>query len=105
MTKRERERTRCGVLRGMSGLGVCGLFHLNAPYSCNGLIFVEWSHRRHGETWRGWKRMTEGRAKKEGREIIMCVKRGCKRPAAMIDHHYPYMAYDNLCEIHAKEAS
>ena len=64
----------------------------------SGLVFVEW-HYRWGDHW---KRMTLARAKKEKRIIITCWK--CKRPAAQLDHYWPYHVEECLCKIHQKKA-
>lgn len=82
-------------LTGNSGLGVGGFFHISMPYDCNGRVFV-WS-----KDFQGWERMTPKRAKLWKREIITCSKRGCKKPAVMVDHHFPYYHDHNLCKRHA----
>lgn len=82
-------------LTGNSGLGVGGFFHISMPYDCNGRVFV-WS-----KDSQGWERMTPKRAKLWKRKIITCSKRGCKKPAVMVDHHFPYYHDHNLCKRHA----
>lgn len=90
------------MIKGNTGLGVEGFFHVSASYSSNGKVFVDWEFRHkcdNGkiEKYSRWKRMTLARAKKENRSIIMCAK--CKiNPAISLDHHYPWMNDYNLCD-------
>jgi hypothetical protein len=90
-------------LTGNTGLGVAGFFHVSMAYDSNGLVFVEWRHRQklpNGkiEKYDWWKRMTLKRALKEKRKIIECEY--CNRPAASLDHFWPYMSDDNFCKEH-----
>ncbi len=90
-------------LKGNSGIGVCGLFHVNAPYDSNGKIFVDWEFRHKSpdgkiDKYESWKRMTLERALKEKRKIIKCFR--CNKPAVRLEHSYPYMVELNACEDH-----
>ena len=104
--KRKPSLGRYGIT-GNSGLGVGGFFHVNAPFDCNGKVFVKWEYRQKSpdgkkiEKWESWKRMTLKRAIKENREIIPCYF--CKNPAASLDHCYPYMSDKTLCKNHHKK--
>ena len=75
-------------LTGNSGL--TGWGHVSASYDCNGMVFVE--------TDDYWKRMPKEEAEKQGLKIITCSY--CDKPAVSLDHHYPYMADQNLCAEH-----
>jgi len=90
-------------LKGSSGIGVCGLLHVNAPYDSNGKVFVEWEYRYKFpdgkiDKYDGWKRMSLERALKEKRKIIKCFR--CNKPAVRLEHSYPYMVELNACEDH-----
>ena len=85
-----------GILKGNSGLILDDndkmIMHINAPYDNNGMVFV------HTEDHMWWERMSLKQAKKEKREIITCCQ--CDKPATSLDHHYPWMIGQNLCDDH-----
>lgn len=93
-------------IKGSTGLGVEGFFHLSAPYDSNGKVFVQYTYRRSYvkdgeklvEEMDSWKRMTLAKAKKEKRTIIPCSM--CDKPAVSLDHHWPYENLFNRCKKH-----
>lgn len=93
-------------IKGNTGLGVAGFFHLSAPYDSNGKVFVQYTYRRNflqdgvvlTEEMDSWKRMTLARAKREKRAIIPCSM--CKNPAVSLDHLWPYDILYNRCAEH-----
>lgn len=95
-------------IKGNTGLGVEGFFHLSAPYDSNGMVFVQYTYRRKYiqdgtvliEEMDSWKRMTLARAKKEHRRIIPCSM--CNKPAVSLDHLWPYEIVFNRCAEHYK---
>lgn len=95
-------------IKGSTGLGVGGFFHVSAPYDSNGKVFVCHTYKRKyiqdgvvlTEEMDSWKRMTLARAKKEHRRIIPCSM--CNRPAVSLDHLWPYEIMFNRCSEHYK---
>ncbi len=93
-------------LKGNSGLGVGGFFHVSAPYDSNGKVFVEHTYHRkfkqNGKTeiesMDSWKRMDLKTARKQGKKIICCSM--CDKPAVSLDHLWPYDIMFNRCAEH-----
>lgn len=77
-------------LTGNSGL--IGNCHFNAPYDCNGMVFVK--------TDDGWERVPKEQAKKENRKIITCSY--CNKPAVSLDHCWPHLQKETVCKKHFK---
>lgn len=82
-------------LKGSTGLGVAGFFHVTASYDSNDKVFVEHDHPQWGTVW---KRMSARQAKREKRRIIPCCM--CDAPAVSLDHHWPYDETYNRCAEH-----
>ena len=78
---------------GLTGnSGFVGCVHLSAPYDANGGVFVavqdeEWGLR--------WVRKPEA---EPGDSVITCDK--CDKPAASVDHLWPYGQGYNRCAEH-----
>jgi hypothetical protein len=79
-------------IKGNTGLGRMGMFHISAPYDCNGKVFVD----AHIEGYQDWERVDIKDA--DPTKIIKCAK--CDKPATQLDHHYPYDDFFNLCDEH-----
>lgn len=98
-------------IKGSTGLGVEGFFHVSAPYDSNGKVFVHYTYKRKlvqdgkviTEETDSWKRMTLARAKREKRPIIRCSM--CKEPAVSLDHMWPYDILYNRCAEHYNSKS
>lgn len=84
------------LLKGSSGF-ISPFLHVNAPYDCNGLVFVEDDDPDYGQVW---SRIKKDQAEREGMKIIKCSK--CTKPAVQLDHLWPYYDEQNLCEDHNK---
>jgi len=78
-------------IKGNTGLGVAGAFHLSAPYDSNGQVFVDCRDR-------GWERVDADKANPDA--IIRCCM--CDKPAVSLDHLYPYHSEMNRCARHFK---
>ena len=93
-------------IKGSTGLGVGGFFHVSAPYDSNGLVFVEHTYKRYYvedgkkqvEKNDSWKRMSLANAKKQKKRIILCSI--CDKPAVSLDHLWPYEVLYNRCKEH-----
>lgn len=93
-------------IKGSTGLGVGGFFHVSAPYDANGNVFVEHTYKRSYvldgkklvEKNDSWKRMTLAQAKKQKKRIILCCM--CDKPAVSLDHLWPYEVLYNRCKEH-----
>jgi len=59
-----------------------------------GKVFIESGPIAEG----GWKRVSIAQAKAWRKKPIPCSL--CKRPAASLDHFYPYHTERNLCQFH-----
>jgi len=88
------DRGKYGI-KGNTGLGVGGMFHMSAPYDCNGMVFVEKEHEEWGTVW---ERVDSDKA--EGRKIITCFM--CDKPAVSLDHLWPYHSEMCRCAEHFK---
>lgn len=80
-------------IKGNTGLGIDGNFHVSLPYDCNGKAFVRLHDAEWGETW---VRVPLGEADPDS--IIRCYM--CDNPAVCLDHLWPYYAEMNRCEDH-----
>jgi hypothetical protein len=87
-------------LTGNSGVlgkvNVSGIYHIAAPYSNNGMVFIN-THDENGHNM-SWERVTREEAKRREEEPIQCSM--CMKPAVMLDHYYPYYPDMNRCEDH-----
>lgn len=84
------------MLKGDDGF-VSPFLHGNAPYDCNGLVFVV-TEDEDGNEW--WNRISKEIAERDGMKIITCCK--CNKPAVQLDHLWPYYDDQCLCEDHNK---
>jgi len=80
-------------IKGNTGLGVGGMFHVSAPYDNNGKVFVRVDHPEWGEVW---ERVDADKA--DPQRVIRCVM--CDKPAVSLDHHWPYYSDMNRCADH-----
>ena len=80
-------------IKGNTGLGVGGMFHVSAPYDSNGKVFVRVDHPEWGEVW---ERVDADKA--DPQRVIRCVM--CDKPAVSLDHHWPYYSDMNRCADH-----
>ena len=86
------DRGKYGI-KGDTGLGVGGMFHVSAPYDCNGQVFVTKEDPEWGEVW---ERVDADKADKA--KIITCYM--CKKPAVSLDHLHPYHSERTRCAEH-----
>lgn len=80
-------------IKGNTGLGVGGMFHVSAPYDANGKVFICVHHKKWGEVW---KRVRADKA--DPKRIIRCCM--CEKPAVSLDHLWPYHSEMNRCADH-----
>ena len=80
-------------IKGNTGLGVGGIFHVSAPYDSNEKVFVRAKSKEYGEIW---KRVDADKANKE--DVITCCM--CDKPAVSLDHLWPYYHEMNRCADH-----
>lgn len=80
-------------IKGNTGLGVGGMFHVSAPYDSNGKVFIRVKHPEWHEVW---KRVAAKKA--DPKDIIRCCM--CDQPAVSLDHLWPYHSEMTRCAEH-----
>ena len=80
-------------IKGNTGLGVGGMFHVSAPYDSNGKVFIRVQDKEWGVVW---KRVSADKA--DPARVIRCCM--CDKPAVSLDHLWPYHSERNRCAAH-----